>query len=100
MDQLISGSASFGSYFGSLVHDVNSFLEQGEMQVTIKTGQEVKLVESCSFHFFEFVALAVSCPSFKVLTLQFLRILSHRLGWALGQQRMEVKECPWDANAK
>ena len=58
------------------------------------------LKQSCSFHFFEFVALAVSCPSFKVLTLQFLRILSHRLGWALGQQRMEVKECPWDANAK
>lgn len=56
--QLISGPTTFGLYFESLVHD--SFLEQGEVLVTIEAGQEVSVVDLCSLHFFEFLALAVS----------------------------------------
>lgn len=66
------------------------------MQVIIKTGQEVKLVESCSFHFFEFVALAVSCPSFKGIDFAVSQDSESQV--ELGTRPAgQSRSAPWDA---
>ena len=51
VDQLFLGPATFGSYFGSLVHE--RLTEQGDYES--RAGGN--LLESCSSHFFEFLAL-------------------------------------------